>query len=80
MEDVVTDTSESETSDADSVGLAGFSLLCVSTIKRIKQYTVKPTLDTTSIKQRRKLQKHGKKKNNKDEFGNILLKHVFTSL
>jgi hypothetical protein len=25
---------------------------------------------------RRKLQKHGKKKNDKDEFGNILLKHV----
>jgi hypothetical protein len=42
MEDVASDTPESETLDTDS----GFSLLCVSTIKRIKLYTVKPTLET----------------------------------
>ena len=34
----------------------------------------------TEVLCKEKIRKHGKKKNDKDEIGNILLKHAFTSL
>ena len=45
-----------------------------------KTFCIKKNQKTLRHNSKAKIAKHGKKKNDKDEIGNIMLKHVFTSL